>query len=94
MMYENAQYPYAVMAVDCEGMGGGELAAGVETIIGSGWSPTLLSIAVSLSVGFMSLLLCCEISFTSLESSPFSNIGVSPPFQEGISHMTPVKLFN
>lgn len=40
------------------GIGAGELAAGVDMIMGSGWSPALLSMAVSLSFGLMSLLLC------------------------------------
>ncbi len=60
----------------------------------SGLSPALLSIAASLPLGLASLLLCCDRSLVSLDSSPFmADLGFSPPFHEGMSHTTPVKLF-
>lgn len=75
-------------------IGAGELAGGVDMSIVSGLSPELL-MAMSLPLGLASLLLCCEVSFASLDSSPFrARLGLSPPLHEGISHTTPVKLFN
>ena len=81
--------------------GGGELGAGVDIAICSGTesaggsagvSPVLL-IATSLSLfGFISLLLFIEMSLTSLELSPLVKRGFSPPFQDGISQVMPVKL--
>jgi len=81
------------MAEDGSGVGAGELAAGVDKTIGSAWSPALLSMAVSLSVGLRSLLLCWDTSLMSLNSSLFRDADFSFPFQDGISQMTPVKLF-
>jgi hypothetical protein len=73
-------------------MAGGELAAGVDIAIGSPWSPTLLSMAVSLSLGLASLLDCIDVSFKSLAASPLTCTGFSEPFHDGSCHETPVKL--
>ena len=78
-----------MIAVGCSGTAGGELAIGVKMAMGS---PALL-MATSLSGCFISLVLCCEVSLTSLDESPLTNFIFSPPFQEGTSHATPVKLF-
>lgn len=76
-------------------IGAGELAGGVDISIVSGLSPALLSMAVSLPFGFASLLLSCEAPLASLESSPLEAGPVfSPPFHDGNSQTTPVKLFN
>ena len=48
------------------GAGAGELAAGVDGIIGSGMSPPLLSAAVLLSLALLLLALACEWSLPSL----------------------------
>lgn len=80
------------MTADWAGIGGGELAAGVDSAIGSAASPALLSTAVSLSFGLSSLLLCMEMSFVSLESSPLRSVSFSEPFHDGKSQETLVKL--
>lgn len=64
----------------------------VDIAIGSLGSQRLLSIATSLSVGLTSLLLCMEMSFVSLESSPLRYDSFSRPFHDGMSQATPVKL--
>ena len=78
------------MAVFGGNIGAGELAGGVDML---GLSPALLSMAISLPFGLASLLLCCEMPFVSLESPPL-DIGAafSPPFHDGNSQTTPVKL--
>jgi hypothetical protein len=48
------------------GAGAGELAAGVERIIGSAISPPLLSAAVLLSLALLLLALACDASLPSL----------------------------
>ena len=74
------------------GIGAGELAGGVDIIIGSGLSPVLLS---SLPFGLASLLLCWETPFASLEPSPVdAELAFSPPLHEGSSQTVPVKLFS
>lgn len=86
--------PCTVMTGVDWGIGAGELAAGVDMIIGSAWSPALLSMAVSLSFGLRSLLLCWDISRVSLDSSPLSCMRRSLPCQDGTSQTIPVKLFS
>jgi hypothetical protein len=66
---------------------------GVDIALGSAASPALLSMAVSLSLGLTSLLLCIEMSLVSLESSPLRRKSFSEPFHDGRSQDTPVKLF-
>jgi hypothetical protein len=48
--------------------------------------------AVLLSTGLTSLLLCCDMSLLSVLLSTSRCSGFGPPFQEGRSHVTPVKL--
>lgn len=86
------------MGIDDDGggasIGGGELAAGVETSIRSGGSPRLLPAAVSLSLGFRSLLPCMEMSLAEASEAPLASAESAEPFQLGSSQATPVKLFN
>jgi len=75
------------------GIGGGELAAGVDISILSMFSPALLPCAVSLSLGFCSLLSCIGTSCAE-PLAPFSIDKLLVPFHEGSSHVWPVKLFS
>lgn len=76
-------------------MGGGELAAGVETSILSGWSPEWLPAAASLfSLGLWSLLLCIDISLLLLSDVPLASAEVSDPLQLDTSQTWPVKLLS
>ena len=73
-------------------MGGGELADGVSNSILSGLSPMLLPAAVSVSLGFWSLLSCIETSLAEPSETPLLKDDLSWPFQLGTSQATPVKL--
>ena len=75
----------------CTVIRGGEPAAGVVISIFSACSPVWLPAAVSLSLGFLSLLPCIEMSFDPSEL-PLVMPDLLEPFQLGNSHAWPVKL--